>query len=68
MLDGGDARIERGICIVGRALTTCVPMVNERAVDEPGPVGEAAREAGLESAIALPVLAAGATAVVAWYF
>ena len=44
-------------------------MVAERATDEPGSVGAAAREAGLESMLAVPVLRGGrVTAVVAWYF
>ena len=68
-LEAGAERIERGQGVIGRALTTCVPMVSETAADEPGSVGAAVRDAGLESMIALPVLRGGrVTAVVAWYF
>ena len=69
LLQADEERIERGQGVIGRALTTCVPMVSEHAADEPGSVGLAVRAAGLDSMIALPVLRGGrVTAVVAWYF
>jgi hypothetical protein len=69
VIDGGGERSLRGQGALGRTLATSVPMVAERAKDEPGSVGAAAREAGLESMLAIPVLRDGrVTAVVAWYF
>jgi hypothetical protein len=69
VIDGGGEFALRGQGAIGRALATRVPMVGERAQVEPGSVGVAAREAGLESMLAVPVLRAGrVTAVVAWYF
>jgi hypothetical protein len=60
-----EASIAPGQGVVGRAFATAVPMVTERAVDEPGPVGMT----GWTSVAALPVLHKGrVTAVVAWYF
>lgn len=54
---------------IGRAWATRVPMLAEHAADEPGAVGAAAREAGLQTLVALPVLQGGrVSAVVAWYF
>jgi hypothetical protein len=61
--------IDRGQGTLGRAAFTGVPMVGETADSEPGGVGKAARDAGLESVVALPVLHEGRLrAVVAWYF
>ena len=69
LLEGTTDRIERGQGVIGRAWTTCVPMVSELAQDEPGPVGTAARAAGLDAVLALPVLRQGrVSAVVTWYF
>ena len=60
-----DAAITPGQGVVGRAFATAVPMVTERAADEPGPVATT----GWTSVAALPVLRQGrVTAVVAWYF
>jgi hypothetical protein len=60
-----EASIAPGQGVVGRAFATAVPMVTERAADEPGPVGMT----GWTSVAALPVLNKGRiTAVVAWYF
>jgi hypothetical protein len=60
-----EASIAPGQGVVGRAFATAVPMVTERAADEPGPVGTT----GWTSVAALPVLNKGrVTAVVAWYF
>jgi hypothetical protein len=60
-----DVAIAPGQGVVGRAFATAVPMVTERAADEPGPVGTT----GWTSMAALPVLNKGrVTAVVAWYF
>ncbi len=61
--------IECGVGAIGRACESRVPMLVAHAADEPGSVGAAAREFGLTSLAAVPVLKAGAvTAVVAWYF
>lgn len=60
-----EASIAPGQGVVGRAFATAVPMVTERAADEPGPVGAT----GWTSVAALPVLRQDrVTAVVAWYF
>jgi hypothetical protein len=60
-----DSAVAPGQGVVGRAFATAVPMVTERAADEPGPVGTT----GWTSVAALPMLRHGrVTAVVAWYF
>ncbi len=60
-----EVSIAPGQGVVGRAFATAVPMVSERAQDEPGPVGTT----GWTAVAALPVLRQGrVTAVVAWYF
>jgi hypothetical protein len=60
-----DASIAPGQGVVGRAFATAVPMLTERAADEPGSVGTT----GWTSVAALPVLNKGRVrAVVAWYF
>ncbi len=65
---GFEARAERGQGAVGTAFSSGVPQVAEQARDEPGGVGAAARAAGLESVVALPVMGGGrCVAVVAWY-
>lgn len=62
-------RVERGEGALGRLLVSPVPSVGERAADEPGPVGAAAREADLQSMLAFPVLRDGrVAAAVVWYF
>ena len=62
-------RIERGLGAIGRAFAAKVPMLVAHAKDEPGSVGAGARDVGLGSLAAIPVVQAGAvTAVVAWYF
>jgi hypothetical protein len=64
-----DAAVASGQGVVGRAFATSVPMLTERATDEPGPIGAAAGAAGWTSVVALPVLRQGRpSAVVAWYF
>ena len=66
---GADERIERGEGALGRALSTRTPFAGDQASYEPGPPGIAARAAGLDSLVALPVLREGrVVAVVAWYF
>jgi hypothetical protein len=68
-LDVGAEPALRGIGALGRALASCVPVIAERAADEPGAVGQAAREHGLDALVALPVLREGrVVAVVGWYF
>jgi hypothetical protein len=60
-----EVAIAPGQGVVGRAFASAVPMLTERAADEPGPVGTT----GWASVAALPVLNKGrVTAVVAWYF
>ena len=69
MLDGGSERVLSSQGALGQALATGVPQVAGNAGHEPAGVGAAARAAGLEALVALPVLSHGrVTAVVAWYF
>ena len=64
-----DAAVEPGQGSLGRAFITGVPALSDAAASEPGAAGAAARMAGLQSLVALPVLRAGRlVAVVAWYF
>ena len=64
-----DEAVERGQGSLGRAFITGVPALSDAAASEPGAAGAAARMAGLQSLVALPVLRAGRlVAVVAWYF
>ncbi|MBA4176938.1 MAG: GAF domain-containing protein [Leptothrix sp. (in: Bacteria)] len=68
-LGAGAGHIARGEGTLGRAWASAVPVVSERAADEPREAGAAARAAGLASLVALPVLRGGeVVAVVAWYF
>lgn len=68
-LDGGSERVLPGCGALGRALASGVPQVAVIAGDEPAGIGIAAKKAGLEALVALPVLSHGhVTAVVAWYF
>jgi hypothetical protein len=54
---------------IGKAFASGVPVINEAASSEPGSVGASAKAAGLQSLIALPVVADGAVSeVVAMYF
>lgn len=54
---------------IGKAFASGVPVINEVASSEPGSVGTSAQAAGLQSLIALPVVADGAVSeVVALYF
>ncbi len=54
---------------IGKAFASGVPVVNEAAGTEPGSVGDAARAAGLQSMLALPVVNEGAVSeVLALYF
>ncbi len=60
-----EAPIAPGQGVVGRAFATAVPMLTERAAEEPGTVGLTS----WTSVAALPVLRQGrVTAVVTWYF
>lgn len=71
VIDGGPPTggVEQGQGALGRALATRRPAIAERAVDEPGAVGAAARQVGLASFVALPVVRHGrVSAVVGWYF
>jgi GAF domain len=70
-LDGGGPadRVGLGDGALGRAFSSGVPVVAEAADQEPGLVGAGARDAGLKSLVALPLLRDGrAPAVAAWYF
>lgn len=54
---------------IGKAFASGVPVINERARTEPGSVGDAAREFGLQAMVALPVMANDRVGeVVALYF
>ena len=54
---------------IGKAFASGVPVVNEAAGTEPGSVGDAARAAGLQSMLALPVVSDGVVSeVLALYF
>jgi putative methionine-R-sulfoxide reductase with GAF domain len=54
---------------IGKAFAAGVPVINERAGTEPGSVGDAARDASLESMVVLPVVSDGVVSeVVALYF
>jgi hypothetical protein len=54
---------------IGKAFASGVPVINEHAETEPGSVGDAAREYGLQSLVALPVMTHdGVGEVVALYF
>lgn len=69
VLDGGSERVLSGQGVLGQALATGVPQVAVVAGDEPAGIGFAAKTAGLEALVALPVLHDGrVSAVVAWYF
>jgi len=69
-IDGASGvRIDSGAGALGRTLARWSPSITEHAQREPGAVGAAAREAGLGSVVALPVVRdARIVAVVAWYF
>jgi len=61
--------LERGQGTIGRTFLTGVPAVSDNAGSEPGGFGAAAKEAGLASLVAVPVISEGRlTAAVAWYF
>jgi hypothetical protein len=54
---------------IGKAFASGVPVINEHATTEPGGVGDAARDAGLNALVALPVMnSEGVGEVVALYF
>lgn len=54
---------------IGKAFASGVPVINEHAENEPGGVGDAAREYGLQALVALPVMTQdGVGEVVALYF
>jgi hypothetical protein len=68
-LEAGGEALLGALGAIGRAAGTRAPQLSEHATGEAGALGAAAREAGLQSLVALPVLQAGQlTAVVAWYF
>ena len=61
--------IPSGVGTLGRVLAGGVPQVGEQAAEEPGSVGVAAKAAGLQAVVGLPVMGpGGVVAVVAWYF
>lgn len=61
-------QVASGSGALGRAWAGAVPTLAGVAVDEPGAVGAAAREAGWQSVATLPVIRDGAVAaVVVWY-
>ena len=61
--------LERGQGTIGQALLTGVPGISNQADTEPLGLGAAAREAGLKSLVAIPVIRNGRTvACVALYF
>ncbi len=61
--------VPAGQGVLGQALATGTPAVAQPAGEQPGPVGFAARGAGLKAVVALPVISAErVVAVVAWYF
>jgi hypothetical protein len=61
-------RVEYGEGALGRALASAAPTIAEAAADEPGPIGAAARAAGLRALATLPVSRDGrVAALVAWY-
>lgn len=63
------ARTSASLGLLAQVAATGVPGVSLQASAEPGPVGEAARAAGLTALVALPVLHGNElAAVVAWYF
>ncbi len=63
-------QVAAGTGVVGQAFANARPAIAEqKAGDEPGGIGIAARAAGCSAVLALPVLSEGrVTAVVAWYF
>ena len=66
---GAEGRVDKGQGALGQAYASGVPWVSQQAQGEPGGVGSAARAAGLNTVVALPVLQGGSVvAVVAWYF
>ena len=61
--------IASGEGTLGQVLASGVPQVGPNAGEEPGGVGAAARAAGLQAVVGLPVMGPGGiVAVVAWYF
>ena len=61
--------LQSGQGTLGQALRTGVPGISSQADAEPGSVGEAARDAGLKSLVAVPVIRDGRfVACMAWYF
>jgi hypothetical protein len=71
-IDGALRASEGGTVLagaIGKAFASGVPVINEAAGTEPGGIGSAAKTAGLQSLIALPVVSEGAVSeVVALYF
>lgn len=81
LAEGSGLSVAIGEGLLGKAFETGVPALADQAADQPGPIGFAARGAGLNTVIALPMAQGlgadpreGATlsdkvgAVVAWYF
>lgn len=61
--------LDRAQGTIGTPFLTGVPAASDHADSEPGDVGTAARRAGLQTLVAVPVLREGRlAAVVAWYF
>ncbi len=79
--EGGGLRVASGEGLLGGAFASGVPALTDRAGEQPGPIGFAARGAGLGTVIALPLaqgreadargggaLSDQVGALVAWYF
>lgn len=64
-----DTRIRLGAGVLGRAWRSALPELCSRLAEDTSPIGAPARDAGLESMVAIPVLEAGRIkAVVGLYF
>ena len=61
--------LERGQGTIGKVFLTGVPAVSDNASSEPGGLGKAAAEIGLESLLAMPIIQEGRlVAAAVWYF
>lgn len=68
LLGADDAPAHAALGLLGQARAEARPGLTGQAASDPGPIGEAARAWGLQSALALPVLAGDeVVAVLAWY-
>lgn len=64
-----DARIARGIGIIGQVWRTGVPQIASSLADDPSTAAASARIAGLDHVVAVPIVEQGILkAVVSWYF